>query len=181
MNPNKLKYNSVNDIAKREWNREDLIKLLELHNYVYERAFEDTDDPDVDVITLGYIDLENDPYYAEGAVGNISLKGSPDTVVVEIRPREGWTQPHVHVYNKTWGTAVRFDEPTYFCHGFYQGTFTSKQAKQFDNFMRSKTESGITIWQLCRDIFNLEFSMEGHKLKANEQPDYAKLDPKIKR
>ena len=148
----------------------------ELTNYAYESAEKEMGSSE-DVSIVGfYIDETFPDYIMEDTLGEINFGSKLKTAIVEIRTKEGWTKPHVHILNEKFNIAVRLDVPEYFIHPHAEDIFSSnKQAKKFDEFMRSKTYEGQTYWEWARTIFNNRFGPEGHPLKCDKQPDYTKL------
>lgn len=125
---------------------------------------------------LGVINLDedNDELVTEDTIGNINLGKKAGNVIVSVRLREGWEKPHMHLEGNDFHCAVRLDIPDHFIHKPYIDTLSKKQAKIFNEYMKSKvTGSFITKWELAASIFNNKF--EDHPLKITKQPDYTKL------
>lgn len=134
---------------------------------------------------IGYLSCLNLPdsennIITENKLGRVNMQGKAKTVIVEIRPREGWEKPHVHVYNndnnkKSFKTAIRLDKADYFIHKQYNSIFTDDQARIFDEFMREKIDTnGETRWTKAVKFFNQYYP--NHKIDINSQPDYTKIN-----
>lgn len=156
-----------------------------LMSIAYEKAITESGDSeaDSDVCYIGMFELDDLPeYVSEDKLGTLNLKGEIKSVIVEIRTNEGWEKPHLHVHNDNFNTAVRLDVCEYFHHYPYDDFFNNKkQAKEFDEFMRSKNYNGMTNWEYAKMVFNNYYGPSGHPLKADEQPDYSELPVSTKK
>ena len=101
---------------------------------------------------------------------------------VEVYSGEG-TIPHGHVYNKdkSFNSCICIYSNEYFAHGGkYNSKFTSKQSKEFNEWMKStNTDSpfGFTNWMVCATLWNVsnKNSKFPKERMVSTQPDYSKL------
>ncbi len=131
-----------------------------------------------DYMILGQLELfeDHDPF-VENTLGNLNLKNKAKLVTVELFLREGWSKPHLHLYNDHFNCAIRLDTNEYFKHGKYQDKLNDKQAKLFDTFMREISSStNMPRWIFARAVFNNEFP--DHMIKTTEQPNYIMINYK---
>lgn len=92
---------------------------------------------------------------------------------VEIYELEG-NLPHIHVTTASGEmSAPRLDIANYFIHEGKRYIMSSKERKDFDNFMNEKMAPNLTKWQFCVNKWN---ENSNHKIKVGkEKPNYRLL------
>ena len=99
-----------------------------------------------------------------------------------IWPNDGGNIPHFHISDVpptrrggSFHCAIKLKEAEYFKHGSYTDEITSvKRRKELVDFLQSKTDLGITMWQFA--LFTWNQNNSEAKVDVNlEIPDYTKL------
>lgn len=141
------------------------------------------------VITIGTINF-SDSFNEDALVTDQSRKPNLSGIGlcnVVVNPKEG-PIPHIHIIktDKSWGACICLHDALYFPHGddnLTKGTFSSKQAKEFNKWMSSKSSKNEShtnysyaafIWM--RDYGKLYGRMyEANGISLASQPNYSHM------
>lgn len=113
------------------------------------------------ICLLGVINFEDS--INEQEIGNKRNKFEPKSIgecKVEIYNGEG-AVPHMHVFNKnkSFEACVCIYSNNYFAHGGkYADKFTSKQCKEFNEWMKktnNKAPGNLTNWELAANLWEV--------------------------
>ena len=139
----------------REEEKKELLKRQEENNMIF------TFPPDI---------LE------EAEIPGLNLPGLGDCKV-HIFDNEGPYIPHFHIKNDSGNKlncAVKLFEADYFIHGQYKDKLNSKQRKELDKWLRSKSKDSFTTnWEEIVARWNNTFNRQGLKLPT--MPNYKDL------
>lgn len=96
--------------------------------------------------------------------------------------------PHIHIKSKNikWGSCICLHEAYYFPHGgnpLTEGVFNSKQAKDFDNWMKSKSpkDPSISNYLYCTGSWLAQYQdkyryiYDKNHTNFTIKPDYTKM------
>ena len=134
-----------------------------------------------EIYTIGTTDFSdcNEEFVNEikGSFGN----GLNECSVV-IRGNEGMI-PHCHVISKDgrWQSCPCLYDALYFNHAEYQGKFTQKQKKKFNEWMMqiSDADPKNTNWELLCILWKVSNNPLKNVPYKPKQPDYTKLENMI--
>ena len=134
-----------------------------------------------EIFTIGVIDFSNcDDSLNEGYRG--SFGNGLNNCSIVVRGNEGM-YPHCHVISKdsSFQCCPCLDKAVYFNHREYQGKFTPKQKKVFNDWMKlpAREDPSKTNWQMLCMIWNYANDVQVIHKDRNKQPDYTRLENMI--